>query len=111
MPPLRLGLQLRHSCGVQRNAARTLVYIELSSHTYILGLLCGHERVAALFPGHSFEVAAMSPVNSTTNHDEIRRWVASRKGHPAFVKSTRKGDSGLLRVDFREPEEGFEEIS
>jgi hypothetical protein len=66
--------------------------------------------VAALFPEHSFEVAAMSPVNSTINHDETRRWVASRKGHPAFVKSTRKGDSGLLRVDFREPEEGFEEI-
>ena len=53
----------------------------------------------------------MSQAKSTTNHDEIRRWVESRKGHPAFVKSTRKGDSGLLRVDFGEPEEGFEEIS
>ncbi|MFL6575563.1 MAG: hypothetical protein ACJ8MR_03025 [Povalibacter sp.] len=53
----------------------------------------------------------MSQAKSTTNHDEIRRWVESRKGHPAFVKSTRKGDSGLLRIDFGEPEEGFDEIS
>lgn len=53
----------------------------------------------------------MSETRSTTNHDEIRRWIESREGHPSFVKSIRRGDSGLLRVDFGKPEEGFEEIS
>ncbi len=53
----------------------------------------------------------MSQAKSTTNHDEIRRWIESRNGHPAFVTSTRRGASGLLRVDFNRPEEGFEEIS
>ncbi len=37
---------------------------------------------------------------ATTNHDEIRRWIESRGGKPACVKST-KGKTGcLLRVDF-----------
>ncbi|MEW5792210.1 hypothetical protein RG903_00930 [Thermithiobacillus tepidarius DSM 3134] len=37
----------------------------------------------------------------TTNHDEIRRWVEQRGGHPARVKGTGKGsDEGLLRIDF-----------
>src|ERR671936_1646370 len=37
----------------------------------------------------------------TTDHDEIRRWVESRGGKPATVKSTHKnGDPGLLRIDF-----------
>jgi hypothetical protein len=38
---------------------------------------------------------------TTTNHDEIRRWVESRGGHPARVKDTeRKGSPGLLRIDY-----------
>jgi len=41
----------------------------------------------------------------TTDHEEIRRWVEERGGHPAAVKSTRdgggKGDrTGILRIDF-----------
>src|SRR5258706_14698789 len=37
----------------------------------------------------------------TTNHDEIRRWVEERGGRPAAVKATeRKGDPGVLRIDF-----------
>jgi len=37
----------------------------------------------------------------TTNHDEIRRWVEARGGHPARVKDTeRKGSPGLLRIDY-----------
>ena len=37
----------------------------------------------------------------TTNHDEIRRWVEARGGHPARVKDTeRKGSTGLLRIDY-----------
>ncbi len=35
-----------------------------------------------------------------TNHDEIRRWVESRKATPACVKGTEKGGSCLLRIDF-----------
>lgn len=38
---------------------------------------------------------------TTTNHDEIRRWVEERGGHPARVKETeRKGSPGLLRIDY-----------
>ena len=37
----------------------------------------------------------------TTNHDEIRRWVEERGGHPARVKDTESDDSpGLLRIDY-----------
>jgi len=43
----------------------------------------------------------MSTTKVTTNHDEIRKWVESRKGKPAAVKRTEKGeDPGLLRIDF-----------
>ena len=38
---------------------------------------------------------------TTTDHDEIRRWVESRDGKPACVRGTGgKGDTGLLRIDF-----------
>ena len=38
---------------------------------------------------------------TTTNHDEIRRWVEARRGRPAHVKQTaRDGDVGILRIDF-----------
>ncbi len=37
----------------------------------------------------------------TTSHEEIRRWVEERGGHPARVKDTERGDSpGLLRIDY-----------
>jgi hypothetical protein len=37
----------------------------------------------------------------TTDHEEIRRWVEEREGHPARVKGTERGDSpGLLRIDY-----------
>ncbi len=37
----------------------------------------------------------------TTDHDEIRRWVEERGGHPARVKDTEsKNSSGLLRIDY-----------
>jgi hypothetical protein len=37
----------------------------------------------------------------TTDHEEIRRWVEERGGHPACVKGTGStGDIGLLRIDF-----------
>jgi hypothetical protein len=44
----------------------------------------------------------------TTNHDEIRRWVEERGGHPAEVKGTE-----LLRIDYPgfSGEDSLEEIS
>ena len=37
----------------------------------------------------------------TTNHNEIRKWVEARGGHPARVKGTGDGDgSGVLRIDY-----------
>jgi hypothetical protein len=51
----------------------------------------------------------MSEANTTTDHDEIRRWVEARDGRPSRVKTS--GSGGLLRIDFREAEEAFEEIS
>jgi hypothetical protein len=38
--------------------------------------------------------------NTTTDHEEIRRWVEERDGHPAIVKGTEKGGSALLRIDY-----------
>lgn len=38
---------------------------------------------------------------TTTDHEEIRKWVESRGGQPACVKGTGgQGDPGLLRIDF-----------
>jgi hypothetical protein len=54
----------------------------------------------------------MSQGNTTTDHRKIRHWVEARGGRPARVKDTgRKGDPGILRLDFGDPDEGLEEIS
>ena len=46
----------------------------------------------------------MANATATTNHDEIRKWVEKRRGHPAVVAETRgKAGGGLLRIDFDEP--------
>jgi hypothetical protein len=47
----------------------------------------------------------MSSAKTTANHDEIRKWVEKRGGHPAVVASTenKDGSGGLLRIDFDEP--------
>jgi len=43
----------------------------------------------------------MSESKTTTNHDEIRRWVEERGGFPARVKETDKqGKGGVLRIDY-----------
>lgn len=51
----------------------------------------------------------MSSSNTTTNHDEIRKWAEARDGHPAMVDTEGKG--GILRIDFGEPEDNLEQIS
>ena len=38
---------------------------------------------------------------TTTDHEEIRRWVEARGGRPACVRGTGgRGDTGMLRIDF-----------
>ncbi len=45
--------------------------------------------------------AASAGSKTTTNHDEIRKWVEERGGEPARVKGTDDGDSpGVLRIDY-----------
>lgn len=55
-----------------------------------------------------------SESKTTTDHDEIRKWVEERKGKPATVKRTgSSSDPGILRIDFPgySGEESLEEIS
>ena len=52
--------------------------------------------------------------HTTTNHEEIQKWVEERGGHPAKVKGTEKGkSSGVLRIDYPgySGEDRLEEIS
>jgi hypothetical protein len=54
----------------------------------------------------------MAESKTTTDHDEIRRWVEERGGRPAAVTATGSGDDpGILRIDFGDRDEGLEEIS
>ena len=59
----------------------------------------------------------MAEAKTTTNLEEIKRWVESRGGKPAAVKETGSGDDpGILRINFEnEPggddDERLEEIS
>ena len=51
---------------------------------------------------------------TTTDHEEIRRWVDERGGRPARVKETGSGDDpGVLRIDYpgRGDDDSLEEIS
>jgi hypothetical protein len=53
----------------------------------------------------------MSQANTTTDHKEIRAWIEARGGRPTVVRGTEGRDGeGILRVDFREPDEKLEEI-
>jgi hypothetical protein len=49
----------------------------------------------------------MSSATTTTNHDEIRKWIEERDGRPARVSD----GEGILRVDFRDPDDKLEPIS
>ncbi len=54
----------------------------------------------------------MSRGNTTTDHDEIRKWAESRGGRPSRVKDTERGDdAGILRIDFGDRDDSLEEIS
>ena len=51
----------------------------------------------------------MSSSETTTDHETIQRWAESREGRPAVIRNGNQG--GVLRIDFGEKEEEFEEIS
>lgn len=51
----------------------------------------------------------MSSAQTTTDHETIRRWAEERGGRPAKIDTS--GPGGILRIDFGDPEEDFEEIS
>ena len=56
----------------------------------------------------------MSESVTTTDHEEIRRWVEERGGRPARVQGTgANGDPGILRIEFpgRGDDDNLEEIS
>ena len=42
---------------------------------------------------------------TTKSHDDIRKWIEDRGGHPAMVADTERNGrpGGVLRVDFDEP--------
>lgn len=50
----------------------------------------------------------MSEATTTTDHDEIKAWIEARGGRPAKVET--KGEGGILRIDFAEPDDRLEEI-
>ncbi len=53
----------------------------------------------------------MASAATTTDHTQIKRWIEERQGRPTVVKGTESADGeGILRVDFREPDEKLEEI-
>lgn len=54
---------------------------------------------------------ARAGARTTTDHDEIRKWVEARGGKPAKVADTdgRRG-SGILRIDLNEPDESLTPI-
>lgn len=53
----------------------------------------------------------MAQAQTTTDHDEIRRWAEERGGQPARVKGVDGREGGILRFDFGEPEASLEPIS
>ena len=50
----------------------------------------------------------MSTAQTTTDHEAIRRWADDRGGRPSVVRT--KGKGGILRLDFGEKEEDFEQV-
>jgi hypothetical protein len=45
--------------------------------------------------------STQSKSKTTTDHEEIRRWVEEHDGQPATVRGTESdGEAGVLRIDF-----------
>ncbi|WP_105432669.1 MULTISPECIES: hypothetical protein [Neorhizobium] len=50
----------------------------------------------------------MSSSETTTDHETIQKWAEDREGRASVIRSGKEG--GVLRIDFGEKEEGFDEI-
>jgi hypothetical protein len=50
----------------------------------------------------------VSKSDTTTDHQTIQRWAEERAGRPSVVRT--KGKGGVLRIDFGEKEDEFEEV-
>lgn len=48
---------------------------------------------------------------TTTDQNEIKRWVEERGGKPAMVEDTMNGGSGLLRISFGGSKNELKEVS
>jgi len=54
----------------------------------------------------------MSEAKTTTDHKKIRQWAEARDARPATVSGTgKKGEAGILRLDFGPKEDKLDEIS
>lgn len=51
----------------------------------------------------------MTSSETTTDHNTIQEWVEMRDGRPSIIRAGEKG--GVLRIDFGEKEEDFEEVA
>jgi hypothetical protein len=51
----------------------------------------------------------MSRSETTTDHKTIQKWAETRDGRPSVILT--KGKGGVLRIDFGDKEEEFEEIA
>lgn len=62
----------------------------------------------SLFPNVDEKEKEMSSSDTTTDHQAIQKWAEARDGRPAVIRSGGKG--GILRIDFGEKEEEFDEV-
>lgn len=58
----------------------------------------------------------MSSSDTTTDHETIKNWAEARGGRPSIVRTGGRGkgkgrSGGVLRLDFAEKEENFDEVS
>src|SRR5699024_2231408 len=79
-----------------------------------MGVICVLERVASCHSSESRRSVTISLIHqpnqedimaadskTTTDHDEIRRWVEEHDGKPASVRGTESSsEAGVLRIDF-----------
>jgi hypothetical protein len=65
-----------------------------------------------LTAARSGDEARMAEATTTTDHETIRRWVEQHGGTPSHVTDTAANDdTGILRIDFGDQDEGLEPIS
>ena len=54
----------------------------------------------------------MAEAKTTRDHETIRKWAESRGGKPSAVSQTgAKGDPGILRLDFEDPDARLDVIT